>query len=477
MSPVVQQAKTTFWKFPNDRSLTAFLDTILGVFPDNEAVALLVWFNSFFLFQTRWLFDWSQLTITVKSRQIGASHTLGAKAVLWAMTGQTTTIVSISQRDANEVLKKAWAHVKFLQDAGSEMAHGAEMTKTEIAFKGGGRIISLPQTSGGRGYSGNVILDEFAYYDRPEEVWDAAAPATTQGYRLNVNSTPNGVGGMFYELWNDPKASNGWTRHLVTINQAIQDGMSVDLKSCWRMALNDPRKFDQMFNGVFTDSDTQFLQSEMVNSAIQEYGMLDINGRMFLPCQNREYKRFAGLDVGKNADLTALIIVSMDDEGILWVWPAETRKRTQQGDIEFLANRAVERLGCSQLTIDATGMGAFPAEALVRKYGRFKVTPMIFSQKTKEQMATTLYEVFSQGRIRLPSVDKQLIEDLLAIRRIVTENNNITYDAPRTSSGHADRAWALAMAIVATAGPSKEKFIISQESHEDTDEGEYFVLG
>ncbi len=478
LSPLAIRLKSTFWKFGNDAGLTKFLDDLLVDLPDVECRALLMWLSTFFLFQMRWLFDWSQLTITVKSRQIGASHTLGAKAVLWAMERQTTTIVSISQRDANEVLKKAWAHVLVLQDAGSQWAKGATQTRTEIAFSNGGRIISLPQTSGGRGYSGNVILDEFAYYDKPDEVWDAAAPATSQGYRLNVNSTPNGVGGMFYELWNDPKMSNGWSRHLVTVYQAIEDKMRIDLKGCWRMALNDPRKFAQMFEGTFTDADSQFLQTEIVNKAVVDYGAMGSNGAMFLPCRGNEWKRYAGLDIGKTIDLTALSIVSVDEQGIIWVWPTETRSRTSQADIDALAARALEKESCSHLTVDMTGMGAFPAEALQKRYGQWKVTTLPFSQQSKERMATTLYELFSSGRIRIPRIDKQLYDDLLSLRRIITDNNNVLYDAPRSSNGgHADRAWALAMALLATVGPNKGKYAIVQHSHEQYDDGEYFTIG
>ena len=38
-----------------------------------------------------------------------------------------------------------------------------------------------------------------------------------------------------------------------------------------------------------------------------------------------------------------------------------------------------------------------------------------------------------------------------SIRRIVTKQASVRYDAPNTDKGHADRAWALALAVYAAA--------------------------
>jgi len=45
-------------------------------------------------------------------------------------------------------------------------------------------------------------------------------------------------------------------------------------------------------------------------------------------------------------------------------------------------------------------------------------------------------------------------QELASIRRIITAAGNIRYDAPRTSEGRADRAWALALALYACSTPN-----------------------
>jgi len=42
---------------------------------------------------------------------------------------------------------------------------------------------------------------------------------------------------------------------------------------------------------------------------------------------------------------------------------------------------------------------------------------------------------------------------LCSIRREVTDAGNVRYDAPHTPEGHADKAWALALALYGCSKP------------------------
>lgn len=411
------------------------LNSLEESLPPHEWRAVHAWLHTFYRFQLEWLLDWGRFSIVLKSRQIGNSHTIAAAAVLWGLFGETTTVISLGQREADEVLEKCKLHAEALAELGSLWSRKRQNSVSKLVLASGGRILSLPLTSAGRSFSGNVILDEIAYYERPEKVWDGAGGTALHGYRLRPLSTPNGTGNFFHQLWSDPKKNRGYTKHAVTIDDAIADGMAVDLEDCWKLAHGDPRVFDQMFRCSFLDNDQQYIPSAAIEACSFE-GDPPEKGRCY-----------AGLDIGKTADRTELIIVRRDSDDRLWEVHNESCKRTSPEDIERLAARAFEHpWRCLRLCVDSTGMGAFPADRLRKRYGR-KVEPFNFTMKTKEELATGLYSSFTQDRIRVSKDNTQLRDDLRSIRRIITTAGNVRYDAPHTAEGHADSAWALALAI------------------------------
>jgi phage FluMu gp28-like protein len=439
---------------PSDLTWSRYRDLLVNSLPDVEAFALQRWSDTFYPFQQRWLFEPAQLAVSNKSRQIGISHTTGALGALWgAFFGETTTFVSIGEREAIEVLDKACKHAEVLQELGSEWARfGGKKSSTEIRFASGGRIVAIPHTTAGRSFSGNVFLDEFAYHEHPDKVWDAAAPTTLHGLRMRVASTPNGVGNQFHNLWHNPKANAGWIGQEIPIQMAIDDGMRVDLDHCWSLARGDARVFDQMFNCKFLDSEQQYIPTEAVNACSVEV------------CHGADGHYFAGLDIGRSNDLTALAVVRKRADGKVFLTAMHTCKRTQQADIDRLVEYAFRKYQLRRLCADSTGLGTFPVEALQRRYGESRVEAVAFSPTSKEDLATTMWRYFIDRQIAIPLTDGSLRDaepgvaaairnDICSLRRIVTSAGNIRYDAPQTSDGHADRAWALALALHGLSGP------------------------
>lgn len=414
--------------------------------PANELAALDLWLGSFFPFQREWLLDDARNAICCKGRQYGFSHTTSANAVLWgAFHGEMTTVISIGQDEANEVLDKARRHIYVLRGLGSQMARASRASKSEIVFASGGRIKALP-SSGGRGYTGNVFFDEYAYHAFAKESWERAAPAARLGFRRRVVSTPNGVGNEFHNLWRAAQRPNsGWSVHEIPYTRAIADGFPFDMADAQLESKGDPRIFAQLYACSFLDSEFQYIPSELIEASQVPSTFLE------------DGDCFAGLDVGRTNDLTALVVLKRDTSGVLWRQHVETRKRTAFEDLEALTRRAIETYGAKKLCIDATGMGAFPAEQLQRRFGSTRVEPVTFTLQSKETLATTLYQAFADNRVRILSSDDELKQDVAAIRRTVTTAGNVRYDAPHTDEGHADRAWALALAVHASAQPRRMK--------------------
>jgi phage FluMu gp28-like protein len=169
---------------------------------------------------------------------------------------------------------------------------------------------------------------------------------------------------------------------------------------------------------------------------------------------------YAGLDIGRTSDRTELIIVNKDDVGVRWKMYSEGCKRTSWDDIERLAAVAFSpRWDCARLCVDATGMGVFPAERLQQRFGRHRVEPVVFTAQAKEDLATSLYTAFVEQTVRIDRDDTLLRDDLCAIRRIITTAGNVRYDAPHTDEGHADKAWALALALHGCNAPPNYRHV------------------
>lgn len=467
---------------PNDDPRLSYYSAL----PPKEFEALRLWVGHAFPFQFQrdWLFDNSDFAITNKSRQIGMSYTSSALGVLWgAYKGELSTIISVGQDEADEVLEKCIRHTKILQGLGSECAKTRKMSTKEITFASGGRVKSLP-SSGGRGYTGNVFLDEFAYQQHATKVWDATAPVALLGHKIRVISTPNGIGNEFHDLWEiatnpdrrEAMALDGkalpWTPHMIPIELAIEQGYDVDITKCWALAKGDPRLFAQMFNCSFLDNVLQYIPNDVIATCLTGDGY---------PTTPTEGEFYAGLDIGREADLSCLVVIYRTGK-VCFVVHVETMKRTDSDGLEAMVDRAFARYKLRRLCVDATGLGTFPADRIKKRHServdvphrRPRVEPVVFTPTTKEEMATGLYAAMTGNQLRLPAGDAQLAKssgidtntsppsrytineagtakklrtEIASVQRIVSRSGNVQYITPRTSEGHADRAWALMLAL------------------------------
>lgn len=365
------------------------------------------------------------------------SHTTAGAGVLWgAFHGELTTIISVGEVESREVLDKAAKHALVLAGLGSQMATPSTVSAKELRFASGGRILALP-SSGGRGFTGNVFLDEFAYQEHPEQVWESAAAVTLLGGKLRVASTPNGIGNQFQKLWTKSTDGTlaGWATHKVPMSAALACGFPVDMKKCWELAHGDQRLFNQLYDCEFLDGALQYLVTDDVTAGKEERPPL-CNGWAF-----------AGLDIGRTKDATALYVIRQGIDKRWHVVHSDECKRTAQTDIERMVGRAFLKYNVRRLCVDSSGLGAFPAEILQKKHGRARVEPIVFTLKSKEELATGLHQAFSAKKLGIPAADTRLFADLCSIQRLITDAGNVRYDSPHTEDGHGDRAWALALAL------------------------------
>jgi phage FluMu gp28-like protein len=101
--------------------------------------------------------------------------------------------------------------------------------------------------------------------------------------------------------------------------------------------------------------------------------------------------------------------------------------------------------------VDQSGLGMMLAERLVQKYGAL-VEPVQFTAAVKERLAPRVKQAFEERLVRIPD-QREVRSDLNAVKRFVTPTGNVRFDAEHTEKGHADRFWALALALNAASEP------------------------
>lgn len=197
-------------------------------------------------YQKEWLLDRGSIKVWLASRQAGKSFTVALEAVLGGLELKRDKIIlSASERQSREVMEQVWRHLRACE-AVSRKRLLKSGGKEEINLVNGSRIIALPANPDTiRGFTGDILLDEFAFHQDAEEIWRAIYPAVTRGYRVSVVSTPNGRN-LFYDLWQRGDVS----KHKTDIYEAQRQGLKVDIESIKKNLSDDA--FDREYMCSFT---------------------------------------------------------------------------------------------------------------------------------------------------------------------------------------------------------------------------------
>ena len=148
------------------------------------------------------------MKIAVWSRQSGKSFAAALRAVMKCMAKRTQYIIlSKGERQSRLFMEKVKDFCEVFKELKESAGlygvagigrenHGSAVSRTT-----GSRIIGLPANPDtARGYSGNIVLDEFAFHGDAHKIYAACFPIITRGYSIEVISTPNGTAGKFYEI-------------------------------------------------------------------------------------------------------------------------------------------------------------------------------------------------------------------------------------------------------------------------------------
>lgn len=393
--------------------------------------------------QQNWLSDRSRFRICLKARQCGMSTVIAAEAVADAVAGHTTVLASASERQSRELMRRCLKLLSLVTAASAGAISVEKESGDALELSTGGRVISVPASAATvQGFSASVVLDEAAWMANGEELWQALAPSITASSRnrLSVLSTPRGKGGFFHRLWTNADAVR-WSRHKITIDDAIAGGCEVDRDEL-RAAIADENVWRACFLCEFIDEQYSLLPYDLLAACTDE----SLPYHASMPDLASHGDVYVGVDIGRVHDLTVFAFIELGAKEFISRGFVEMRGAAFDVQ-EVMLGEALKRRNVRRCVIDATGMGLQLAERATQRWG-WRIVPVTLSHPIKEDLCARMQRAFQRREIRIPN-HQALLTDLHSVERSITAAGNVRYAAASGPGGHADRFMALALAISA----------------------------
>ena len=436
-------------------------------------------------YQREFLESTERFQIWLKNRQGGFSFAAAARALARSqnLDDYTCIISSYKLDDSKEKIRYAKQLYDSLPDNYKKRKLTDNTTSLEFVSKSGRESVGTRIIAQGkgpiRGKGGkfvDVILDEFAFFGSWDaQVYTSTVPIFTRVEHgsLTIISTPLGKFGKFYEIWEGIKKYKSYKRRtiywwdfsllckdvprarreasdMLTLHRVEEFGTEQLHELFNAMDLNS---FQQEFECAFIDDSTSYFTLPMVYSCVMndegDEGRSEQDQLMASTFQELRQKVIGrlggGYDVGRRKDASEL--GSLDDTGATKILRhMETYKQSDFALQERELNRYMEIAKPVRFCIDETGLGMNMAENLQKRFSG-QVEPITFTNASKEAMAIALHKEFEKGRagILIPN-DRDLISQIVAIKRDVTSTGAFRYSVERNEKHHGDKFWMLALA-------------------------------
>ena len=435
----------------------------------------------------------ARFLILLWSRQTGKGYTTSFVASRGAEIEPRSNwlIVAPTERQSLETLDKCknWIKAANLSAAESEeefdaLEKGAKIKAKVIVLSNGSKIYALPgKPASLRGFTGYLVIDEFAFFEDQKEVWKAVFAVIVNPMasikRVIITSTPNGQGDMFHKLVDEnflnPKEGRRikWEVQKVTIHEAAKAweeagklGTVIDEKTGeerpktaeeyveeTREAFDCPEAWPQEFECEFLDTSANLLSFDMITAAES----VEATEHGFDPDEPGEF--YGGFDFG-----------GIKDPSIFW-FAKKVGDRLITRDVLTLRESATgEQLAavrsridnCVRVCVDYTGPGRGFGDVAAngipgtdfggwgeydsdpKKFLNGKIEKVTFSEPSKRELFTPFRLCFGkEPKFIIPHAD-WIRQDFHGVQMIL-KGKEYVFWAPRMSNGHSDGACAAAL--------------------------------
>ncbi|EAU40173.1 putative phage-related protein [Fulvimarina pelagi HTCC2506] len=449
------------------------------------------------------------LTVTDKSRRIGATWGVGAAAVLTSGAkrtagGMDTLYLGYNLDMAREFIDTCamWAKAfnqassgvqEFLFTEQGEKGEDRSIQAFRITFASGFEIAALSSKPRSlRGRQGFVILDEFAFHDDAEELLKAAMALLIWGGKVLVISTHNGVDNPFNQLIQEIREGRRPGNVVrCTFDDALNQGLykriclirgrewSPEAEAQFRAeirafygdgAAEELDCIPSQGSGVYlTSAQIEACMSraipvlrlscpqgfELKDDATRFTFVADWLGEHVDPALaklDRRCRHSYGFDFGRSGDLSILTPLAEERDLTLrapFVLELRNVPFRQQEQILFHVADRLPRFGSGRH--DARGNGQFLAEYAMQRYGALAVEPVMLSQGWYLENMPPLKAAI-EDRTVLFAADADLKADLRQIqmvRGIPMVPNDARTKGADGGQRHGDFAVSLCLAIAA----------------------------
>jgi phage FluMu gp28-like protein len=476
--------------------------------------------SKYFLpYQMRWLEDKSRVKIWEKSRRIGATYVQSYEDVEDCIRRKKFAVwfSSADESAAKEYILYCEQWAKLYDVAAKSLGEividkDKDIKALAIEFATGSRIHALTSNPKRfRSKGGKIILDEFAHHEDQAAMWKAAKPSATWGYDIRILSTHNGKQSLFFKFIEKIKKKKlNWSLHTTDIYTAVKEGL---LFKIFGRKLSEKEEQDWLkqekedcFDDITwleeyccdaQDEGDAFIPYDLINLCT-EAGLLwkqDIidqtwNGSKITEPQNVKNKwvhekiqkfsewvlslkvegnLFLGYDVARRKDLTCIKVIEQIGKinFLRGYFVLDKMKFWVQREILFAL---LKHPRIYRACIDETGIGMQIAEEAVDEFGGYKVEAINFATGTvRSEMAFYTKSCFEDRSILIENLD-EIKDDIHSMKKITTSANKIRLEADTSETkvtGHADRFWALALALHAASDGNTGPLIIKSKKRKE----------
>jgi len=328
----------------------------------------------------------NRFNVILKSRQLGISTLSAAYAVWLAIFYKDKNVLVIATKlsVAMNFIKKVKVALKHLPPW-LVLPELSTNNKQSVEFTNGSTIKAIP-TSDDAGRSEALtllIVDEAAFVRNFDELWMGLYPTLSTGGRAIVLSTPNGVGGQYYDIY--MRAASGesefnpiklpWDVHPERENEWFEN----ECKNLTQQQVAQELLCD------FAASGETFLQAEhierirtQIRNPMEKWGP-DMGVWVWkYPLSDHKYIVSADVARGDAGDYSAFHVIDINESEVV----AEYKGKIPPDQFAVLLNEAGRRYGNALLCPENNTYGY----AVVMKLIELKY-PSLYYKKEKDKFA------------------------------------------------------------------------------------------